>query len=191
MPWAPDYCAPADLADYVDIDDIGEEVDAPELALAVTAASRAIDGFTRRQFGKVDALEARRYTPWRGSGSPTGYVLDIDDLATAAGLLVDGVAADPLLLSPVNAAAVARPYTRLYVTTCETVTVTGVWGWSAVPDSIVQACLLQASRFLVRRHSPYGVAGSPTEGSEVRLLARLDPDVAVAVRTYLRRAVPR
>lgn len=191
MAWAPDYCEPADLADYVRSDEIAEDADAPEIALAVTAASRAIDGFTRRQFGKVDLLEARRYTPWRGSGSPAGYVLDIDDLATAAGLLVDGVAADPLLLSPVNAAAVARPYTRLYVTSCEPVTVSGVWGWPTIPAAVVQACLLQASRFLVRRDSPYGVAGSPSEGSEVRLLSRLDPDVAVALRTYVRRAVPR
>jgi hypothetical protein len=195
MPWAPDYCTAAQLADFVQIDDEGELEGADTLALAVSSASRAIDTFARRQFGKVDALEARRYLPRRASGpvayAPTSYLLDIDDLATATGLLVDGVAADPLLLAPPNAVTVGRPYTRIGVTTGNEVTVTGTWGWPAVPDAIVQACLLQASRFYIRRFSPYGVAGSPTEGSEIRLLSRLDPDVAVALRSYTRRAVPR
>jgi hypothetical protein len=67
------------------------------------------------------------------------------------------------------------------------VRVTALWGWSAVPPAIEQATLLQASRLLIRRDSPYGVAGSPEAGTEIRLLARLDPDVDVAVAPYRRR----
>jgi hypothetical protein len=67
------------------------------------------------------------------------------------------------------------------------VRVTARWGWPAVPDAVRQACLLQASRFLSRRDSPYGIAGSPDSGSEMRLLERLDPDVAVTLRAYRRR----
>jgi hypothetical protein len=64
------------------------------------------------------------------------------------------------------------------------VKVTALWGWTAVPVAVKQATLLQASRFFSRRHSPYGVAGSPELGSEIRLLARVDPDVGVSLRDY-------
>jgi hypothetical protein len=46
---------------------------------------------------------------------------------------------------------------------------------------VEQATLLQASRFHARRFSPYGVAGSPELGSELRLLAKLDADVELAL----------
>jgi hypothetical protein len=49
--------------------------------------------------------------------------------------------------------------------------------------------MLQASRFYARRDSPYGVAGSPDLGSEVRLLSKVDPDVAVSLADYVRPAV--
>lgn len=65
------------------------------------------------------------------------------------------------------------------------VLVTADFGYDAVPESVKLACLLQASRLVMRRDSPLGVAGSP--GSEMRLLARLDPDVETLLRPYKRR----
>jgi len=46
-----------------------------------------------------------------------------------------------------------------------------------VPAVVLQACLIQSARLFNRKHSPYGIAGSPELGSEMRLLNRLDPDV--------------
>lgn len=46
-----------------------------------------------------------------------------------------------------------------------------------VPDVIQMATLLQAARFFKRKGAPFGIAGSPEMGSELRLLSRLDPDV--------------
>jgi hypothetical protein len=57
------------------------------------------------------------------------------------------------------------------------VDVTARFGWNAVPAGVSGATWLQVNRWNARRESPYGVAGSPTEGSEVRLSAVLDPDV--------------
>ena len=37
-----------------------------------------------------------------------------------------------------------------------------------------------------RKGSPYGIAGSPDLGSELRLLAKLDADVAVLLRSFVR-----
>jgi len=66
------------------------------------------------------------------------------------------------------------------------VEITAKWGWTAVPTAVKQACLLQASRFMARRDSPYGIAGSPSDGSEMRLLATVDPDVRVSLGPYVR-----
>lgn len=54
---------------------------------------------------------------------------------------------------------------------------------TTIPDSIVMACLLQAGRFYKRRDALFGIAGSPEMGNEMRLLAKLDPDVALLVKS--------
>lgn len=112
-------------------------------------------------------------------------------------------------LYPLNAAADGRPYTQLVfprgwawgayaydmlpfaegsvrVTTGSTSACTTGWGWFAFPETIVLASLLQASRLAKRKDAPFGIAGSPAEGNALRLLARLDPDVAVLVASYRR-----
>jgi hypothetical protein len=76
----------------------------------------------------------------------------------------------------VDADSAAKPTTER-----NGVTISAVWGWDEVPTTVEQATLLQASRFHARRFSPYGVAGSPEAGSEMRLLAKLDPDVELAL----------
>jgi hypothetical protein len=104
--------------------------------------------------------------------------------------------ADGYVLRPRNAGATARPWTELLIRPSAAaglssadgaVEVTAAWGWSAVPAAVAEACLLQASRLVQRRDAPFGVAGSPETGSEVRLLARVDPDVAVTLGPYRRR----
>jgi len=51
---------------------------------------------------------------------------------------------------------------------------------------VLNACKLQTGRFNKRLQALFGVAGSPADGSEVRLLAKLDPDVAVMLVDYTR-----
>ena len=189
MAWAPDYAEVDDLAAYTRIPDDADDV---QLGLAIATASRGIDDHCRRQFGLVAAPEARHY-PVRWDARRGQYVADIDDLMTTTGLELDGEAvADPLLL-PRNAAAKGGPWTTLVLSDAPAreVEITARWGWAEVPDAIVQACLLQASRLFSRRNSPYGVAGSPDTGSELRLLAKVDPDVAVALRPYRKLVAPR
>ncbi len=120
--------------------------------------------------------------------------MSITSLAIAADFGNDGTYETVItnfVKHPRNAAAQARPWTRLTFTDSVSTTegslkVTALWGWTAVPDNITQACLLQASRFAKRRDAPFGVAGSPDMGNELRLLARLDPDVAVLIAPYRR-----
>lgn len=203
MAWAPDYVAltavapTPSLKSYLVHGGITDVVDDTELAMFITASSRAIDDHCNRQFGVLAAPQLRTYKAWpdydRGQ-----WVVDIDDLMTAAGLVVDvaGVVTTEFTKEPVNAAAETRPWTRLAfdrtaavrptVDNNYAVNVTATFGWTAIPVSVIQATLLQCSRFNARRDSPYGIAGSPDQGSELRLLAKLDPDVAVSLRGFVR-----
>lgn len=193
MAWAPDYLTVEQLAEYVNITDSDDDA---LLAPAIAAASRAIDRATNRQFGLVAAPVARYYTA-RWDQRRCRWVIEIDDLQTTVGLLImadrddDGSYSDLIdeyALRPVNAQQDGKPWTQVIVhptstaqPTCLEAGVEAVakWGWTAFPDVVVQACYLQASRFYERRKAPFGVAGSPDAGSEMRLLAKVDPDVAV------------
>lgn len=205
MAWAPDYITPEELAHYLRVDD---QLDDDELADAVAGASRAVDRSTFRQFGKTDAPEARVFTPtW--SYKRGAWVVECDDFHTvptsvAVDTARDGTystSVDPVafgVLLPANAAQEGRPWERLTLRAGSGVTlygldgevrVTTVWGWSAVPPGVVTATKLQAARLHARRSAPFGIAGSPDSGSELRLLARVDPDVAVMLGDYRRRGV--
>ncbi|MET7989850.1 hypothetical protein ABZU76_02965 [Amycolatopsis sp. NPDC005232] len=197
MAWQPDYVTTTELADYVHADDVTDE---EQLALAISAASRAIDRFTRRQFGQTAAAEPRFYTPY-WSGRRCAWLALIDDVMVAPTEVAtdpgDGawtVEPSPVML-PRNAAAEDRPWTEVQLPgtiaaiAVDGVRVTALFGWAEVPATVKQATLMQASRLFARRDSPFGVAGSPDTGSELRLLAKLDPDVQVMVAEYRRRAL--
>lgn len=78
--------------------------------------------------------------------------------------------------------AVAASIDRYCNTTFEDVgTGEGEDGYE-IPASVQLATLIQGSRLVSRRNSPYGVAGSPEMQSELRLLSELDPDVRELLR---------
>jgi hypothetical protein len=60
------------------------------------------------------------------------------------------------------------------------------WGWPTVPTPAKVATMLQTARLAARRDSPFGIAGSPSEGSELRLLATLDPDLKTSLTAFRR-----
>lgn len=195
MAWAPNYCTSEELADYLRVGDTDDET---QMDLAIAAASRAVDNTCRRQFGQLSSAGARYYTARPEDGS---WIVDVDDLDSLAGLLVDVDSAGEgtyatnitaFVPGPRNAPSEEMPYTRIVSRvglplTRDAVRVTAKWGWNAIPESVKQATLMQASRFLARRDAAFGIAGSPESGTEMRLLAKVDPDVAVALRPYMKR----
>ncbi len=193
MTWTPVYATSAQLRSYMRVAAVtGDAADILEDTVtytpAVTAASRAIDYAAGRQFG-ASTIADRKYTPWY-SPHAAAYFIDIDDMMDSTGMTATTsasvVVTSSVVLYPLNAAANGRPWTMMKVTSALDVTVHAVWGWTAVPATIVQATLLQASRLVKRRDAPFGVAGSPEMGNELRLLAKLDPDVEVMIRPYRR-----
>lgn len=203
MSWAPNYLTDEEASDYLSLSDppgISDE-EAATLPGFVTAASRAIDRACNRQFGLVAEAEERLYVPY-WDHYRARWIVQIDDLMSTSGLAArvlqeDGteVGEATYTLEPKNAAAEGKPWTTMVLLPasparpCDPSDVLGIagpWGWTEFPDTIVTACKLQLARFWARRQSPYGIAGSPDQGSELRLLAKVDPDVAVMLTNYVR-----
>jgi len=167
------------------------------LEIAIEAASRAIDGNTGRNF--YSAGTATRYF-----APDDDFVLQIDDLAGTAVTIqtannADGVydvtwATDDYQLEPLNGNSdgIPWPATRIRaigdylwpILNGEALAkITAVWGWSAVPIAVTQACVIQSSRIYKRLDSPLGVAGFGDMGV-MRVTRDLDPDVAQLIGTY-------
>jgi hypothetical protein len=203
MAWKPSYCTSVELKAYARIPD-ADVVDDVQVVLAAEAASRAVDHYTNRQFGLTGSAVARVYT-WAGGCIDGRRALPIDDVQTTASLAValdfdgDGTFEETVVYQtdfdfwPYNAAADGKPWTHLVTRpgvllpcSARGIRVTANFGWSVIPDAVKQATLLQANRLLARRSAAFGVTGSPEMGGELRLLAAIDPDVAVALRPYRR-----
>lgn len=188
MTWAPDYSDVATVRSYIRS---GLDGDSDAfIASWITATSRNVDDFCGRQFGNTGTLQARVYDPVfdRALGK---QVYEIDDVQNLTGMTVaTGAtvqAATGFTLWPRNAVANGMPYTQLRTSAFSgTITATAVWGWTTVPAAAPTGLLLQAARLAKRRDSPFGVAGSPTDGSELRLLAQLDPDFKTTLKPYMR-----
>src|ERR1700746_1551919 len=84
MAWQPDYCTVAELKSFLRIPDSDDDT---QIAIAITAASRAIDTYCNRQVGQVAAPEARIYTAeW--IKDEYLYVVEMDDCQNISGMTV-------------------------------------------------------------------------------------------------------
>ena len=180
MAWAPDYVDEGALADFV-----RTESDNPYVGTYGTAAARAVDDTCNRQFGQLDEAATFTYDSSAAAQLPNGrWLIQIDDVQDLTGVTIslDGITltegVDGYEWWERNAVAKGKPYTAITLASrpAGELAVLAKFGWSAVPAPVPAAVWLQVNRWHVRRESPYGTAGSPGEGSEVRLSARLDPD---------------
>lgn len=188
------YCTLAELKTSLAISD---SVDDTPLESAITAASRSIDNYTDRFFyadGTSASPVYRYYTP------VDPYMINVDDFTAITELATDDNnnqtyttvwTSSDYLIEPKNNPRKSWPYNRILAVNSyiypygypQSVKVTGVWGWSAVPSEVNFATLIQSSRLFNRRQSPFGIAGSPEMGT-VRLYSRLDADVEVLLRPF-------
>lgn len=186
MPWQPRYVEPEAFDNYLrSASGAGRNHDPESVrALAIEAASRSVDNFTSRQFGKTDHAETRVFPTSIHRGR---VVVECDDLFLAVQVQVDGVIVEGSKMFPRNAPQKSRPWELIELPVPgEECTIFGDFGWESIPKTIEQGTMIQAARFLKRQESPLGVAGSPELGSELRLLDKIDPDVAVMIRSFRR-----
>lgn len=165
------------------------------LIKALASASRSIDTATGRRFYLDATPTVRVFTPrGRTVCEDTGARLIIDDAGAAPILVETGSGSSWAVLTdyetgPDNALVRGRPVTVLvrpsgtWPSGPLRTRVTARWGWPAVPDDIVQAALIQASRLFKRKDSPEGVTGSAEWG--VVRLSRRDPDVWALIEHFV------
>jgi hypothetical protein len=194
--WQPDYTTLQRAKDYLRIADTTDDV---QIGAWITAASRAADDVCNRQFGQATGVAARVYRRTPYYDASTGFwTLEIDDVMDTTGLLVNGAAyaSSGCTLLPDNAPLEGKPYTRLGFTyqpylsapgAPQANTITMKAGWTAVPSQVESAVWLQLARWNSRRDSPLGISGSPDQGGELRLLARMDPDFKTSLAGLGRR----
>lgn len=214
MAWAPDYTTTSDLEAFMRVPDTNDAaIEARAITsasrLVDRATNRQFGKVSAAQDRFYDAQWDKKAQRWyleiddvMGDASDLTVYADYDGSGTYATQITG------FRLLDLNAAQNGRPWTQIQFPTTASFGVsvelvpywinntavssrsvkvhTAAWGWTSTPVPIVEATLLQASRLVQRRDSPYGVAGSPQTGSELRLLAKLDPDVEVTVRPFWR-----
>jgi hypothetical protein len=170
-----------------------DTIDDALLEMAIESGSRAIDGYTNRNFFSSGTV-SRVYAP------STSFVTEIDDLISITTLKSasdDDSGFDitfkptDFQLEPLNGNVDGQPTPFTQVRAIgdylfnqfngqATVEVTGVFGFATVPIAVRQATVIQSSRIYKRLDSPLGVAGISDIGI-MRVSNRLDPDVAQLV----------
>lgn len=189
----PDYTdlATMRLALKMEADDTTDDT---RLSAVITAASRAIEAYTGRVFYATTA------TKYFQADAGCELLLD-EDLLSVTSLKTDEDgdrtyeitwAATDYDLEPANSA----PYTRIHTTPRGNysfplhrrgVEIVGSWGYCATgshPETIEEACILQAVKLFKRPEAPFGVLGTPETG--VVRVPRMDADVKALLGPYVR-----
>jgi hypothetical protein len=125
-------------------------------AIALAGASRLIDEQCGRTFG-LGVSETRTFIAY--SGTPIlriGDVVSVSAVATVASEVTTALESTAYRLGPADRRT-GWPYDHLVLTgggtpvwwssLPTTVQVTGVWGWSAVPEDVKLACIQMAARW--------------------------------------------
>lgn len=171
MPVIDAYATPSQYRDRVNRSDDGHDA---EIAENLAAVSRYLDRKLRRFFTRDAVAVAHTFYPgtfWRGDaeaenpwkGTPRARWLDVDDIASTAGLTIKvdearvgnftaalTLAATDYQLYPLNADKGAEPvpWTRVLLPSWSSlmgwppgspVEITAVWGWPAVPQAVREA----------------------------------------------------
>lgn len=175
----------------------------------ITRASRLIDQLIRASPGyfKITVAETRYFT---GTGqtqlflpqfceAPTSVAVaetgDIDDASGTGGVYTAWATSD-YLLWPYNADQLGRPWNALEIdvlngnkvfwyTFPKCIKITAKWGYSAaVPDTILQATLIQVVRWFKRAQQGFADAGASPDMSSLKFVKKLDTDVALGLDGY-------
>lgn len=184
------YCTLANVKQALRLTD---SVDDVLLEQAIEGASRRVDGYCGRFFYQKQAtllLFAHDI-----------YNLPVSDLVSITELATDNQGngsysqvwnSNDYFLDPTDAILQGRPYNRIVASAGKTfpmqylpnkpmIRLNGVWGWSAVPDDVVQATLLLSVRGFARLNAALGVVGFADMAIQVR---SIDPDVRDLLMPY-------
>jgi hypothetical protein len=180
-----------------------------DIERAIAAASRSIDDICHRSFDQDATLVARYYTARIGTLCEIGDVMaPADDLTEPTLTVVElDLAADgsystawtegtDYQLEPLNAAADDKPYETLrsllttFPSRAGAVRVTARYGWTEIPDQVVEATILLSNKLLVRvRQAPFGIITAGIDSGVAMRIVRSDPDVGMLLDELVRESV--
>lgn len=189
------YCTRADLKTALAIG-TADTADDGVLDEIINATSRMIDEYTGQFFYQITGGTAYY--------EPHSYEeVDIDPLVSVTSLSVDTdgdgtfettLAATDYILEPVNAAMFGKPYTSIELAPQTTVAfpadldkgvrIVGNFGWSAIPSTVVQACIIASSHLYEARKAYLGVIGSGDTGGVIRLSQKLHPEATLLLEGW-------
>ena len=197
------YATLAELKEQLTIPSATTEFDSM-LNDRLEAASRGIDNHTDRLTGFVlDAtatakvVNPRRRTireddgerlllPW-DIGSLTGLIVEVGSGSSWTAVTNYETEPDGALDEDKPIEGLLRTASVWQASPTQRVRITAKWGYPILPQTVVDATLLQAARLFKRRQSPEGVLGN-SEFGLIRV-ARIDPDVQELVKNLVRPAV--
>lgn len=170
-----------------------EELDSPLYEMAIDAASRQIDSWCdargRRHFWSTDAPVARQFHPYSAFKIDPGFISTTDGLVIKTDATGDGVfestwSATDYKMQP-NVRPNGEPYTRIVATgtrrfpvngRAECVEITAKWGWTAIPQPVVQATQILAIAYYKSKDFTGGDMGfgesTGAAGDDIYSLAR-------------------
>lgn len=199
------YCTLQELKNELGITDTADD---SMLEIAVSAASRQIDGHCGQRFWQDGSVVARVYEvedQWELCVDPisttTGLIVKIDTDASGTYETTLTINTD-FYLEPSNAAAEypVRPYTEICINRntgsyyfptgyeAPTVQVTAKFGWPAVPDDVKKACLIQATQLFKAKDALFG-AIALGDSSAMRIRSSLNPLAEALLMPYRKPAV--
>lgn len=192
MPIVNGYCNLQEVKNALRISDSADDA---LLENAIEGASRRIDGYCGRRFyqqTQAISLFAR-----------DSYTLPvIDDLVSVTTLKTDDdgdgtfettwTAGTDYQLEPLDRSLTGQPirtvtaiggktFPLFTVPALPSAQINGVWGWSAIPDDVREACVLLAMRGFARYNAALGVVGFADMAIQVRAV---DPDVRDFLNPY-------
>ncbi len=172
------------------------------LAVVTASTYAAINRYCGRVFaGATTATSSRVFQ------ATDFYCLEVDDIATSAGLVIatdqgndttyeTTWASTDYELNPLNGLLDGQswPYTRIravgsqtfpitYVNQRAHVQVTASWGWPSVPSEVTQAAYILCLDLFKLKDSPFGVAGT-TEYGVMRI--RENSQLAMLLKAFCR-----
>ena len=200
MPIVNGYCTLAELRTWMS--DTTSILPAAALEDAINATSRMIDNFCSRKFWRDPVAKTRRY---KVTESDVAWVDDIADASTVI-IKTDDLGDNSFShqwsntdweLGPYNSDVDdTMPYSFYRVHAVgnssfpvnsfrRTLEVTAEFGWSAIPDGVKQACIMKSNMVVLRKDSPYGIAGF-SEFGVVRISRTEDPEITRLLAPFIR-----
>ena len=175
---------------------------------AIDSACRLIDSICGRKFSQDESVVVKTFTPKSSIyldtpdiSTTTGLIVKLDDnddgtFETTLTLNTDYIVepTNPRVIKITGGTTYYEPYNKITILDTRSserfdpsiknnIQITAKWGYSAVPEDIKTATLIQALRYFKRKDTPFNTYGDINTGVS-ELFSRLDPDVQTILKGH-------